>query len=122
MGKPQDGDYRRLKENEMDDILRAVEQGHLRERDAFRPGDIIRVHERISEGAKERTQIFEGLVLKRSGGGTKEMITVRKISSGIGVEKTYPLHSPKIEKIELVKERGAHQSRPYYLRDLRKIR
>jgi large subunit ribosomal protein L19 len=106
----------------MDDILRAVEQGHLRERAAFRPGDIIRVHERISEGAKERTQVFEGLVLKRSGGGTKEMITVRKISSGIGVEKTYPLHSPKIEKIELVKERGAHQSRPYYLRDLRKIR
>ncbi len=106
----------------MDDILRAVEQGHLKERDAFRPGDIIRVHERISEGAKERTQIFEGLVLKRSGGGTKEMITVRKISSGIGVEKTYPLHSPKIEKIELVKDRGARHSRPYYLRDLRKIR
>lgn len=106
----------------MDDILRAVEQEHLRERAAFSPGDIIRIHERISEGAKERIQIFEGIVLKRSGGGTKEMVTVRKISSGIGVEKTYPLHSPKIEKIELVKERRTHQSRPYYLRDLRKIR
>lgn len=106
----------------MDDILRAVEQEHLRERAAFSPGDIIRVHERITEGAKERIQVFEGIVLKRSGGGTKEMVTVRKISSGIGVEKTYPLHSPKIEKIELVKERRARQSRPYYLRDLRKIR
>jgi large subunit ribosomal protein L19 len=61
-------------------------------------------------------------VLKRSGGGTREMVTVRKISSGIGVEKTYPVHSPKIEKIELVKERRTRQSRPYYLRDLRKIR
>ncbi|MEW5825683.1 MAG: 50S ribosomal protein L19 [Candidatus Bipolaricaulota bacterium] len=105
----------------MDDILRAVEQGHLRERGAFRPGDIVRVHERITEGAKERVQVFEGIVLKRSGGGTREMVTVRKISSGVGVEKTYPLHSPKVEKFELVKERGARQGRPYYLRDLRRI-
>jgi large subunit ribosomal protein L19 len=106
----------------MDDILRAVEQEHLRERDTFGPGDIVRVHERITEGAKERIQVFEGIVLKRSGGGTREMVTVRKISSGIGVEKTYPVHSPKIEKIERVKERRTRQSRPYYLRDLRKIR
>ena len=106
----------------MDDILRAVEQEHLQQRDAFSPGDIVKVHERITEGAKERIQVFEGIVLKRSGGGTREMLTVRKISSGIGVEKTYPVHSPKIEKIELVKERRTRQSRPYYLRDLRKIR
>lgn len=105
----------------MDDILRAVEQEHLKERGEFRPGDIVRVHERISEGAKERIQVFEGIVLKRAGGSTREMVTVRKISSGIGVEKTYALHSPKIEKIELVKERGARRSRPYYLRDLKKI-
>jgi len=106
----------------MDDILRAVESEQMRQRDDFSPGDIVRVHERISEGAKERVQIFEGLVLKRAGGGTRQMITVRKISSGIGVEKTYPLHSPKIERIELVKEGVARQSRPYFLRRLRRIR
>lgn len=106
----------------MDDVLRAVEQEFLKERGDFRPGDIVRIHERISEGAKERIQVFEGIVLKRAGGSTREMVTVRKVSSGVGVEKTYALHSPKIEKIELVKERGARQSRPYYLRDLKKIR
>ena len=106
----------------MDDILRVIEQEHLKERGAFTPGDIVRVHERITEGAKERVQVFEGLLLKRSGGGTREMITVRKISSGIGVEKHYPIHSPKIEKIEVVKEGKSRQSRPYYLRRLRRIR
>ena len=107
----------------MDSIIRAVEKEYLQERDiSFSPGDIIRVHERISEGAKERIQIFEGIVLKRSGSGTSEMITVRKISSGIGVEKTYPVHSPKVEKIELVKKNRTRQSRPYFLRRLRRIR
>ncbi|MBN1859243.1 50S ribosomal protein L19 [Candidatus Bipolaricaulota bacterium] len=106
----------------MDDILRAVEREFLKERDVkFTPGDIIRVHERISEGAKERVQVFEGIVLKRSGGSTREMMTVRKLSSGIGVEKTYPVHSPKIEKIEVVKSLRTRQSRPYYLRRLRRI-
>lgn len=106
----------------MDDILRAVESEHLKERGAFAPGDIVRVHERITEGAKQRVQVFEGIVLKRSGGGTREMITVRKISSGIGVEKTYPIHSPKIEKIEVVKEGHSRQARPYFMRRLRRIR
>jgi len=106
----------------MDDILRAVESEHLKERSAFTPGDIVRIHERITEGAKERVQVFEGIVLKRSGGGTCEMITVRKISSGIGVEKTYPVHSPKIEKIEVVKEGHSRQARPYFMRRLRRIR
>ena len=107
----------------MDDILRAVESEFLTERDEnFTPGDIVKVHERVSEGAKDRIQVFEGLVLKRSGGGTREMVTVRKISSGIGVEKTFPVHSPKIEKIELVKKTHARQARPYYLRRLRRIR
>lgn len=69
----------------------------------FGVGDIIRIHERITKGAKERIQVFEGIVLKRSGGGMREMVTVRKITSGIGVEKTYPVHSPKIEKIEVKK-------------------
>ncbi len=106
----------------MDDILRAIGKEELKERGEFSPGDVVRVHERITEGTKERVQVFEGIVLKRSGGGTCEMVAVRKISSGIGVEKTYPVHSPKIEKIEVVKSGQARQSRPYYLRRLRRIR
>ena len=107
----------------LDEILRAIEKEYLRESEEnFASGDIVRVHERVSEGAKERVQVFEGLVLKRSGGGTREMVTVRKISSGIGVEKTFPLHSPKIEKIELVKQNRIRQARPYFLRRLRRIR
>ncbi len=106
----------------MDDTVRAVEQEQLKEREDFGPGDIVRIHERITEGAKERIQVFEGIVLKRSGGGTRQMMTIRKISSGIGVEKTYPVHSPKIEKVELVKEGRSRQARPYYLRRLRRIR
>ena len=106
----------------MDDILRAVESEQLIEREDFSPGDIVRVHERITEGAKERIQVFEGLVLKRSGSGTREMIIVRKISSGVGVEKTFPVNSPKVEKIEVVKSGEVRQSRPYYLRRLRRIR
>jgi large subunit ribosomal protein L19 len=106
----------------MDDILRAIEKEQLQEREAFNPGDIVRVHERITEGTKERVQIFEGIVLKRSGGGTQEMVSVRKISSGIGVEKTFPVHSPKIERIEVVKEGNVRQARPYFMRRLRRIR
>ncbi len=106
----------------MDDILRAIEKEQLQEREPFQPGDIVRVHERIKEGTKERVQMFEGIVLKRAGGGTQEMVTVRKISSGIGVEKTFPVHSPKIERIEVVKEGNVRQARPYYMRRLRRIR
>ncbi|MBE0636613.1 50S ribosomal protein L19 [Candidatus Bipolaricaulota bacterium] len=106
----------------MDDILRAIEKEQLKEREPFNTGDIVRIHERITEGTKERIQVFEGIVLKRSGGGTQEMVTIRKISSGIGVEKTYPVHSPKIERIEVVKEGFVRQSRPYFMRRLRRIR
>jgi len=106
----------------MDDILRAIEQEQLKERDAFNPGDVVRIHERITEGTKERIQVFEGIVLRRSGGGTQEMVSVRKISSGIGVEKTYPVHSPKIEKIEVVKAGSVRQARPFFMRRLRRIR
>jgi len=106
----------------MDDTVRAIEQEHLKERAEFSPGDIVRIHERITEGAKERVQVFEGVVLKLSGGGSRRMVTVRKISSGIGVEKTFPVHSPKVETIELVKKGQSRQSRPYYLRRLRRIR
>jgi large subunit ribosomal protein L19 len=106
----------------MDNILRAIEKEQLKERADFSPGDLVKVHERITEGAKERIQVFEGIVLKRSGGGSREMLTVRKISSGIGVEKTYPVHSPKIERIEIVKSGRSRQARPYFMRRLRRIR
>lgn len=112
----------------MDELLRRAEEGTLQDEiPGFRPGDLIRVHERLSEGRQregraERIQVFEGLVLKRSGSGSSEMFTVRKVSSGIGVERVYPLHSPKIAKIELVKKEQVRQSRPYYLRRRRDVR
>ncbi len=84
----------------------------------FRPGDQVRVHAKITEGEKQRIQIFEGVVIKRKGGSIQEMFTVRKVSNGIGVERIFPLHSPMIEKIE-VKQRGkVRRSKLYYLRDL----
>jgi large subunit ribosomal protein L19 len=86
----------------------------------FRPGDLVRVHERISEttaeGAKERIQVFEGVVLQIRGRGLSRMLTVRKESFGVGVEKIFPLHSPKIAQIELVERRRARRARLFYLR------
>jgi large subunit ribosomal protein L19 len=84
----------------------------------FGPGDTVRVHQLIQEGGKERVQIFEGVVIKRNGGGLQESFTVRKVSYNVGVERIYPLHSPRISKIE-VKQRGSvRRARLYYLRDL----
>lgn len=101
----------------MDDFMRELENEFIKDdMPDIRPGDKIRVHEQVQEGSKERIQVFEGVLLKRSGSGANAMITVRKISSGIGVEKTLPLNSPKIEKVELVKEGRVRQAKPYYLR------
>ncbi|OGF52897.1 MAG: 50S ribosomal protein L19 [Candidatus Fraserbacteria bacterium RBG_16_55_9] len=87
---------------------------------AFRPGDLIRVHERITETtgeeSKERIQVFEGIVLQIRGRGASRMLTVRKESFGIGVEKIFPLHSPKVAQIELVEKRRARRARLFYLR------
>jgi len=102
-----------------DHLIKTVEQGFLQELPAFRPGDTLRIHERIREGGKEgreRIQMFEGIVLKKSGSGSNAMFTVRKMSSGIGVEKVYPLHSPKIAEIEIVKQGHVRQARPNFLR------
>lgn len=86
---------------------------------SFRPGDTVRVHQLIKEGDKERVQIFEGVVIRLSGGGINQMVTVRKISYNIGVERIYPIHSPRVVKIE-VKQRGkVRRSRLYFLRDRR---
>lgn len=85
---------------------------------AFRTGDVVRVHAKITEGEKQRVQIFEGLVIKRKGGAIQETFTVRKISYGVGVERVFPVHSPMIDKIE-VKTRGkVRRAKLYYLRDL----
>ena len=85
----------------------------------FRSGDTVKVHIRIIEGAKERVQIFEGVVIRRKRGTMDANFTVRKISHGIGVEKTFPLHSPKIEKVEIVSRGRVRRSRLYYLRNRR---
>ena len=85
----------------------------------FRPGDTVKVHIRIIEGNKERVQIFQGVVLKRKRGMMDATFTVRKISHGVGVEKTFAMHSPRIDKIEVVSHGKVRRSRLYYLRDLR---
>jgi large subunit ribosomal protein L19 len=85
----------------------------------FRPGDTVRVHVKVIEGTRERIQVFEGVVIKRRGGGISETFTVRKISYGVGVERTFPLHTPKIAKIEVVRRGKVRRAKLYYLRNLR---
>ena len=84
---------------------------------AFGVGDTVKVHIKIKEGNRERIQVFEGFVLKRQNGGINETFTVRKLSSGIGVEKTFPIHSPKIEKIEVVREGRVRRAKLNYMRE-----
>jgi large subunit ribosomal protein L19 len=83
----------------------------------FRPGDTVKVHVRVVEGSRERIQIFQGVVISRKGGGTRETFTVRKISFGIGVERTFPLHSPIISKIDIVSRGKVRRAKLYYLRE-----
>jgi large subunit ribosomal protein L19 len=85
----------------------------------FRPGDTLKVHVRVIEGNKSRVQIFQGIVIRRSGGGVRETFTVRKVSYGVGVERTFPVHSPVIEKIDVVSRGAVRRAKLYYLRDLR---
>ena len=100
------------------DIIRAIEQEQLKtDLPAFGPGDTVKVHIRIKEGKRERVQIFEGVVLKRQGGGLTEMFTVRKISFGVGVEKSFPVHSPSIEKIDVTRRGKVRRAKLNYLRD-----
>lgn len=86
---------------------------------AFRPGDTLRVHVKVVEGTRERIQVFEGVVIKRRGGGVSETFTVRKISYGVGVERTFPVHTPKIAKIEVMRRGKVRRAKLYYLRSLR---
>ncbi|EXJ22540.1 LSU ribosomal protein L19p [Alkalibacterium sp. AK22] len=85
----------------------------------FRPGDTVRVHARIVEGERERIQLFDGVVIKRRGEGISEMYTVRKISNGVGVERTFPVHSPRVAKIEVLRQGRVRRAKLYYLRNLR---
>jgi len=97
-----------------------IEQPFLRtDLPDFRPGDTVKVHVRVVEGSRERVQVFQGVVIRRSGGGIRETFTVRKISFGVGVERTFPLHSPSIAKMELVQRGRVRRAKLYYLRDLR---
>jgi large subunit ribosomal protein L19 len=102
------------------DLIREVTQDYLKtDIPDFRPGDNLKVHVRLKEGGKERIQIFEGLVIARKHGGVSETFTVRKISSGIGVERTFPLHSPSVAKVEVTRRGRVRRAKLYYIRGLR---
>ena len=97
-----------------------VEKSRLRDDiPEFRPGDAVRVHVRVAEAGRERIQVFQGVVIRRQGGGLRETFTVRKMSFGVGVERTFPLHSPTIGKIEVVTKGRVRRAKLYYLRELR---
>lgn len=101
----------------MNDIIRNIEAEELKETvPVFHVGDTVRVHARIKEGTHERVQIFEGTVLKRQGGGARETFTVRKTSNGIGVEKTWPLHSPNVAGVDVIRRGKARRAKLNYLR------
>lgn len=104
----------------MSQLLMKVERPYLKDDiPEFRAGDTVRVHVRVVEGNKERIQVFQGVVIARRGGGTRETFTVRKISGGIGVERVFPLHSPSIDKIENIRHGKVRRAKLYYLRGLR---
>lgn len=101
----------------MNDIIKNIEAAQLKTEVAdFKAGDTVRVHAKVKEGSRERIQVFEGTVLKRQNGGVRETFTVRKNSNGIGVEKTWPVHSPIIDKIEIVRKGKVRRAKLNYLR------
>ena len=100
------------------DIIRAIEQQQIKQDlPEFNVGDNVKVHYRITEGNRERIQVFQGDVIRRQGASSRETFTVRKISFSVGVERTFPVHSPKIEKIEVVRRGAVRRAKLYYLRD-----
>lgn len=101
-------------------IIQALEQEQLRQDiPAFKPGDTVRVHVKVVEGTRERIQLFEGVVIGRSNGGIRETFTVRRVSYNVGVERTFPVHSPRLEKIEVVRKGIVRRAKLYYLRKLK---
>lgn len=102
------------------DLIRLIEEEQLRtDIPVFRPGDTVRVHLKIREGTRERVQMFEGVVIARRSGGSRETMTVRRVSYGVGVERTFLVHSPRIERIEVTRRGKVRRAKLYYLRGLR---
>ncbi|ADG82888.1 50S ribosomal protein L19 [Thermincola ferriacetica] len=102
------------------DVLKTIEQEQMKDNiPDFRPGDTVKVYVKVVEGNRERIQVFEGTVIKRRGGGLRETFTVRRVSYGVGVERTFPLHSPRIEKIEVVRRGKVRRAKLFYLRQVR---
>lgn len=100
------------------DIIKSIEHEHLKDKiPVLKVGNTVRVHQRIKEGNRERIQVFEGIIIKKQGGGLNATFTVRRIASGVGVEKTFLIHSPLVEKVELVRVGKARRARLFYLRD-----
>lgn len=103
----------------MNPLIEAITNEQLRDDiPDFRPGDSVRVHAKIVEGSRERIQIFEGIVIKRRGQGISETYTVRKVSNGVGVERTFPVHSPRVAKLEVTRQGRVRRAKLYYLRNL----
>jgi len=101
-------------------LIQSLEQEQLKKDIVkFNPGDTVRVHVKVVEGSRERIQVFEGVVIRRRGSGLGETFTVRRVSYGVGVERTFPLHSPKIERMEVVRRGRVRRAKLYYLRELR---
>ena len=104
----------------MHTAIAELEQAQIRsDVPGFRPGDTLKVHVRVKEGNRSRIQVFQGVVIRRQGSGARETFTVRKISYGVGVERTFPVHTPAIDKIEVVTRGRVRRAKLYYLRDLR---
>lgn len=104
----------------MQELIANITKDQLRtDHPDFRPGDTVKVHAKVVEGNRERIQVFEGVVIKRQNGGINETFTVRKISYGVGVERTFPLHSPRIDKIEVTRRGRVRRAKLYYIRKLR---
>jgi len=101
----------------MSSVIESIERKQLRRRPSFQAGDRVRVHFQVVEGTRRRTQVFDGVVIKIQGNGARETFTVRKQSFGVGVERTFPLHSPKIEKVEVASRGDVRRAKLYYLRD-----
>lgn len=100
-------------------MIQALEQEQLRKDiPAFSPGDTVRAHVKVVEGTRERVQVFEGVVIARQGSGVRETFTVRRISYGVGIERTFPVHSPRLEKIEVARRGVVRRAKLYYLRNL----
>lgn len=100
-------------------IIKALEQEQLRsDIPQFKPGDTVRVHVKVVEGNRERIQVFEGVVINRKSGGVRETFTVRRVSYNVGVERTFPVHSPRVEKIEVMRRGIVRRAKLYYLRNL----